>query len=434
MANFLQSSLDAYQRGWHQRYGGGRRPGPMSDPIANNPAIGAPIGAGDDQHKAKAQSKGGAGGKAFKYPTIAEDPGTPGATGLWNLNEGRWLQWKIHALDRINELNQSPDYNTRMNATQAGFAMEKLDNYRDELKKSWEKNPFDPKQTADLDSMRKDINDNIGLIHEPFYPMPVTQITPSSNVASPSPTPSPTPVAQNPAMGQPLGADDGSQQPNYQPSTTALTPNDQMLMLMPWLAALSGGGGAPVSSNPAMGAPLGAPAPISSNPEVGQFDLGGGGGSNPFMQLMMQYMFNRGGGGGPSIFGFGGNQGPYSATTNTPANYFSGGASGGGYETSAPGMGSYYVGASPGAGESGYIYPNQQAATAAGDVGAGSGGASAGPGAAGMIGGGLLSGLGSIVSSFSKQPTFTFNAPNTPLPQRAVFTAPNLSANQNAGF
>lgn len=66
----------------------------------------------------------------------------------------------------------------------------------------------------------------------------------------------------------------------------------------------------------------------------------------------------------------------YSANQNTPANLASGGASGGGYQTSAPGMGNYYVGASPGAGQSGYIYPNQPAATAAGDVGAGASSAS----------------------------------------------------------
>lgn len=70
----------------------------------------------------------------------------------------------------------------------------------------------------------------------------------------------------------------------------------------------------------------------------------------------------------------------------------SGGASGGGYNI--PGGG--YVGASPGAGQSGYIYPNQAAATAAGDVGTGVGGAGAGAGAAGAAS--AIGGIGSAIA------------------------------------
>ena len=51
---------------------------------------------------------------------------------------------------------------------------------------------------------------------------------------------------------------------------------------------------------------------------------------------------------------------------NAANSAYSGGASGGGYYSPEG-----YVGASPGPGQTGYIYPNQAAATAAGDVGTG---------------------------------------------------------------
>ena len=71
------------------------------------------------------------------------------------------------------------------------------------------------------------------------------------------------------------------------------------------------------------------------------------------------------------------------------------GASGGGYNV--PGGG--YIGQSPGAGESGYMYPNQAAATAAGDVGTGPGGA--GGGTANAVAGGadIASGLTSALQT-----------------------------------
>jgi hypothetical protein len=76
---------------------------------------------------------------------------------------------------------------------------------------------------------------------------------------------------------------------------------------------------------------------------------------------------------------------------------YSGGASGGGYY--APG-GYGYVGASPGPGQTGYIYPSQEAATAAGDVGTGV--KAAGPnlsGALSGIGSGLTQAAQAIASS-----------------------------------
>jgi hypothetical protein len=62
---------------------------------------------------------------------------------------------------------------------QASFALKDLYKYRDELKTNWEKNPFDPEQSATLDQMRKGINDSIGIIHEPFPAMPVSRTLPS---------------------------------------------------------------------------------------------------------------------------------------------------------------------------------------------------------------------------------------------------------------
>lgn len=67
----------------------------------------------------------------------------------------------------------------------------------------------------------------------------------------------------------------------------------------------------------------------------------------------------------------------------------SGGASGGGYNV--PGGG--YIGGSPGAGQSGYMYPNQAAATAVGDVGVGPGG--------GMPAGAQTAMVGSAVSDLA---------------------------------
>jgi hypothetical protein len=176
--------------------------------------------------------------------------------------------------------------------------------------------------------------------------------------------------------------------------------------------------------------------PTANNPEQGQTLSGNDGSDGSGAGLLsnnqtnnagffswLQNLFSRAGG-GPQ----------YSATQNTPANFYSGGASGGGYETSAPGMGNYYVGASPGAGESGYIYPDQATATAAGDVGAGSGG----DGGMGGMGGGASSAIGAIGSGISaigkgiSNTKATYTAPNIPLPQRAVFVPPNLAPNTNA--
>jgi hypothetical protein len=67
-------------------------------------------------------------------------------------------------------------------------------------------------------------------------------------------------------------------------------------------------------------------------------------------------------------------------------------AAGGGYQEPYG-----YVGGSPGAGQSGYIYPSQSAATAAGDVGPGPGGSNVGPGAAGAA-----SGIGSLASGLAE--------------------------------
>jgi hypothetical protein len=76
----------------------------------------------------------------------------------------------------------------------------------------------------------------------------------------------------------------------------------------------------------------------------------------------------------------------------------SGGATGGGYNI--PGGGGY-VGGSPGAGMSGYLYPSQSAATAAGDVGMGPGGGpSAAMGAASAVGG-IASGISQAVNTWA---------------------------------
>jgi hypothetical protein len=122
-------------------------------------------------------------GKEFKG-AISDEPGRLEANALWNINEVRWLDWELQARAKINQHYESPDYDTRMNATQANYALNNLNQYRNELKTSWEKNPFDPKQTATLDQMRKEINDSIGLIHEPFYPMPVSRTLPSDVTAA----------------------------------------------------------------------------------------------------------------------------------------------------------------------------------------------------------------------------------------------------------
>lgn len=76
------------------------------------------------------------------------------------------------------------------------------------------------------------------------------------------------------------------------------------------------------------------------------------------------------------------------------ANLNSQGASGGGYNIPAS-QGGGYIGASPGVGESGYMYPSQSAATAAGDVGPGVAGGTAPAGAQGMATAGAISDLAS---------------------------------------
>jgi hypothetical protein len=78
-----------------------------------------------------------------------------------------------------------------------------------------------------------------------------------------------------------------------------------------------------------------------------------------------------------------------------------GAAAGGGYNTPYG-----YVGGSPQTGQSGYIYPSQSAATAAGDVGSGPGGGAAGPtvGATAMAAGGissLASGLAQAAQTYA---------------------------------
>jgi hypothetical protein len=81
---------------------------------------------------------------------------------------------------------------------------------------------------------------------------------------------------------------------------------------------------------------------------------------------------------------------------NASNSAYSGGASGGGYYSPEG-----YVGASPGPGQTGYIYPNQAAATAAGDVGTGVS-APSGPnisGALSGIGSGLTQAAQAIASS-----------------------------------
>jgi hypothetical protein len=77
------------------------------------------------------------------------------------------------------------------------------------------------------------------------------------------------------------------------------------------------------------------------------------------------------------------------------------GASGGGYNIPSD-LGGGYIGGSPAAGQSGYYYPSQSAATAAGDVGTGPGGG--GPSTAGSAAGvasGLASGLASAAKAYA---------------------------------
>lgn len=108
----------------------------------------------------------------------------------------------------------------------------------------------------------------------------------------------------------------------------------------------------------------------------------------------------------------------------------SGGASGGGYNI--PGGGGY-IGASPGVGQSGYMYPNQAAATSAGDVGSGVAGSSgAGSGmptqqATGVVSG-LFSGLKSAMDAYTqsignyKSEAQHFSAPAAPAGPSAQLT------------
>jgi hypothetical protein len=89
-------------------------------------------------------------------------------------------------------------------------------------------------------------------------------------------------------------------------------------------------------------------------------------------------------GGGSSLFS------GLAQAAHTYGNSIRSPASGGGY--SVPGG---YIGASPGPGQSGYMYPSQAAATAAGDVGTGVGGG-------GMSGSGLKSALGGVASGLNQ--------------------------------
>jgi len=77
----------------------------------------------------------------------------------------------------------------------------------------------------------------------------------------------------------------------------------------------------------------------------------------------------------------------------------SGGASGGGYNVPTN-LGGGYIGASPGPGQSGYWYPNQAAATRAGDVGTGVGGGM-NAGQIGAIGSTLASGLATAAKTYA---------------------------------
>jgi hypothetical protein len=90
-------------------------------------------------------------------------------------------------------------------------------------------------------------------------------------------------------------------------------------------------------------------------------------------------------------------------------------AAGGGYSGDG-----YYVGGSPAPGQSGYIYPNKAAATAAGDIGAGPGGAASGGMISPQMGstiGGAIGSIGSALqSAFSNVPSWKMQASAIPDP------------------
>lgn len=418
MANFLQSSMDAYQRGFQQRYGPARRPGPMVVPVNRNPAIGAPLGANDGKDDAAFYNR-----NKHIYvppPPVAAQPNNPQPQHPayqgevypnLTLAPGQrypttWTPEPGTAESLQREEAQARAYESQLNTaentafTHGAFRIP-----------NWFAAPLQQGKTAqqivdELQAQRTQVPLEPGY-RGSDYPFEYSP-------AQPSPLPGPTPVAANPAMGAPLGADDSSldsaPQPQNQLSNNALTPQIQLMMLMPWLAAASGRGG----------------APIASNPEVGQPTSGDGSGASLFSLLF------------GNLFG-GGNQQPnYQANVTTPESLASGGASGGGYMTSAPGIGQYYVGASPSPGISGDIYtgPNaQQTAAAAGDTGSGSGGIGGAMGGAGGAASSAISGIGSAISAFGKNvPNFQYNAPNVPLPQRAYFVPPTLSPNQNVSY
>jgi hypothetical protein len=129
----------------------------------------------------------------------------------------------------------------------------------------------------------------------------------------------------------------------------------------------------------------------------------------------------------------GGNQGYWSNLVNQVQNnqaLSSGGASGGGYNIPSN-LGGGYIGASPGAGQSGYMYPNQAAATAAGDVGTGGGPTTANAVAGGAdIASGLMSGLQKAADTYAKSIgnwqniRQDFNAPTTSGAPAATFSEP----------
>lgn len=403
---FLHNSIDAFNRGWQQTYGRPRHP----VPVAENPAIGAPVGADDDP-----EDQVYPGPKIVYQPPAAEPQPAP---------TPRQQNAQVYSIDR--EANITPPiYSTdrEANVTPPVYTTDRLANVSTPTVYPAPKIVYQPVRPAATQQpvVRRALPVNAPTVASPWVGNPtMAQVGPAAPTA-------PTNFIQAglQSLGHLFGfgrTGPGSPgHPYYGTPYAYGTPEYASY----WNAHWGQGNVAPVARNPAVGAPLGAessPTPISHNPEVGQFIGNDSAGSNPFMQwMMMNYLQN---------------QGPYSATQNTPANLYSGGASGGGYLSSAPGAGSYYVGASPGAGESGYIYPDQASATAAGDVGAGSGG---GSGMGGMTAGkaaagGALSAIGGVLSSFKNQPTFNYQAPNVQLPQPVTYQAPRLSPNTNVSF
>jgi hypothetical protein len=193
----------------------------------------------------------------------------------------------------------------------------------------------------------------------------------------------------------------------------------------------------PAGATPYVGAPMGSPDFVS-DPSVLNGDQGlaasGEGRSN--LSQESPNLLNIGGytgSIGSAISNTLGGLTSYLGSKNSPLVQQQGGtpgtpSAGGGYVDPTTG---YYIGASPGTGQSGYAYPSQANAAAAGDTGSGVGGG-------GMTGLGTAAGgaAASTILSFGKQ-VAADEAPVTvnpaawagPIPQGFTFVVPKLSPN-----